>query len=348
MENQAPSLRSPMRRWMPVIVALVVAVLTVGILVVATKSDDNALVVYNGRSHYGGEAAFAEFTKQTGIKVKLFGGDAQALHDRLKSEGKDTKADLLVTVDGANLARAKDEGLLMAVKSPSIEAAVPANLRDPDGFWTAITTRVRTPMRSTKRVPEGAVNSYESLGDPRWKGKVCLRTSTSIYNQSLVADFISKRGEAATETLLRSWMANDPQILGNDLQVLDAIDEGRCDVGLTNHYYLVRRLLKLPGFAVTPAFPTADPAGVHANLSGVGVTKYTDRKADAIKLMEFLVTREAEVAFAEQGEFPVNPEVPPIDIVKPWTSIKQDPIDGEAAAKNGAAAVKLMAKVGWN
>ncbi len=341
-------LRSPWRRWLPAIIALVVAVLAAGALVLASGDSDAALVVYNGRSHYGGEDAFAAFTRDTGIKVTLFGGDAQTLHDRLKSEGDDTPADLLVTVDGANLWRAKNEGLLQPVESAIIARSIPATLRDPDNTWTALSTRVRIPMRSTERVTDGAVRSYENLGDPRWKGRLCLRTSNSIYNQSLVADLIAKRGEAATEALLRSWMSNQPRILGNDIAVLDAVDDGRCDVALTNHYYLARKLQTNPDFKVAPAFPVDDAAGAHANVSGVGVVKTTDRRADAVKLMEFLVQREAQTDIAEMGEFPANPDVQPIAVVRPWRQVKLDPINAEGAGEHAAEAVALMQKVGWN
>ena len=340
-------LRSPLRRWWPALVAVVVVVVAAATLVVVTSQSDDALVVYNGRSHYGGEEAFAAFTRETGIKVKLFGGDAQTLHDRLKSEGSSTKADLLITVDGANLARAKDEGLLAEVSSSVIEKAIPAELRDPDGTWTAVSTRVRTIMRSTERVPADAVDSYADLADPRWKGRVCLRTSNNIYNQSLVADFIAKRGEAATEQLLRSWMANKPRIFGNDVQILNAIKAGQCDLGLANHYYLVRLLKTDATFPVTPAWPDQAGAGVHANLSGAGVVKATDRRADAIKLLEFLTQREAQEAIAANGEFPANPAVAPIDIVKPWRNIQIDPIDSPGAAKHATDAVALMQRVGW-
>jgi iron(III) transport system substrate-binding protein len=341
-------LRSPWRRWLPAIVALVVAVLAAGALVLASRDSDEALVVYNGRSHYGGEDAFKAFTRETGIKVKLFGGEAQTLHDRLKSEGDDTPADLLVTVDGANLWRAKNEGLLQPVESATIARSIPAALRDPDNTWTALSTRVRIPVRSTERVPDGVIRSYDDLGDPRWKGRLCLRTSNSIYNQSLVADLIAKRGEAATEALLRTWVSNQPRILGNDIAVLNAVDDGTCDVALTNHYYLARKLKANPAFKAAPAFPVDDAAGAHANLSGVGVVKASDRRADAVKLMEFLVQREAQTAIAELGEFPANPDVEPIEVVRPWREIKLDPIDAEGAGEHAADAVALMQKVGWN
>jgi iron(III) transport system substrate-binding protein len=340
-------LRSPLRRWWPALVALVVVVVAAATQVVDTTPSDAELVVYNGRSHYGGEEAFAAFTRETGIKVKLFGGDAQTLHDRLKSEGDSTKADLLITVDGANLARAKSDGLLAEIDSSVIDDAIPATLRDPDGAWTAVSTRVRTIVRSTERVAADAVDSYADLADPKWKGRVCLRTSNNIYNQSLVADLIAKRGEAAAEELLRSWMANDPRIFGNDVQIINAIKADECDLGLVNHYYLVRQLKEDADLPVTPAWPEQAGDGAHANLSGAGVVKATDRREDAIRLLEFLTQRAAQEAIAENGEFPANPDVDPIDLVMPWRDVKLDPIDSPGAAEHAADAVALMQRVGW-
>lgn len=340
-------LRSPWRRWWPVAAVVASALIAATTLLVANRSSDDALVVYNGRSHYGGEGAFTEFTKATGIKVKLFGGDAETLQARLKSEGKSTKADLLITVDGANLSRAKRDGLLLPVRSTIIEQAVPAELRDPDGAWTSISTRVRTIMRSENRVPADAVTTYADLGNPRWKGRVCLRSANSIYNQSFVADMIAKQGSSATEQLLRSWMANEPRIVGNDVQVLKAIDKGQCDLGLANSYYLARVLKDNGSFPVTPAWPEQQGVGAHANLSGAGVVAATDRRADAVRLLEFLVQRKGQAEIAKNGEFPANPSAAPIPVAQPWRNIKIDPIDAAGAADRAADAVALMQKVGW-
>jgi len=246
------------RRWWAVLLLAAAIAGATGVLLAAAGGADDALVVYNGRSHYGGEEAFEDFEEQTGIEVELFGGDADTLHERLKSEGRDTPADVLVTVDGANLWRAKEEGLLMPVRSPAVDAAVPESLRDPDGAWTALSTRVRTPVRSTERVPEDAVKSYEDLAGPEFRGRLCLRTSNNIYNQSLVADLIAKRGAARTEELLRSWMANEPRIIGNDVELIKAIAAGQCDVGLVNHYYLARELDEDPNLRLACA-PSPPP-----------------------------------------------------------------------------------------
>jgi iron(III) transport system substrate-binding protein len=342
---QGGSTRNPLRRWWLPVALGVAAVAAAVVLIASAGGASDSLVVYNGRSHYGGEEAFAAFERKTGIELELFGGDAEALHQRLASEGADTPADVLVTVDGANLWRADNEGLLAPLESAAIAGAIPAGLRDEN--WTALSTRVRTPVVSTERVDDGAPRTYADLGDERWRGRLCLRTSNNVYNQSLVADLLAKRGPAATEELLRSWMANDPEILGSDVEVLDAIAAGRCDVGLVNHYYLARELAEDPGFPVEPAWPDQSGEGAHANLSGAGIVAGSDRPDDARRLIEFLVRREAQTAIAELGEFPANPDAPANAVAQEWAGIKADPIDVREAGENGADAVELMAAVGW-
>src|SRR4051794_16176305 len=206
-----------LRRRRRVLAGLVVALLALlGVSVLAFGGSPD-LVVYNGRSQYGDEQSFKDFEKARGITLELRGGTAPELFQRLKSEGSDTPADVLVTTDLANLWRAKEAGLLEPVDSPTLERQVPAQYRDPGHAWWGMSLRIRTPMRSTERVPADAIQTYADLGDPRWKGRLCLRTSNNEYNQSLVADMIGKRGDTATRKLLTSWMANDPQILGSDV-----------------------------------------------------------------------------------------------------------------------------------
>jgi iron(III) transport system substrate-binding protein len=327
-----------------VVVALVAAVAA---LAAASGGDDDALVVYNGRSHYGGEAAFKRFEQETGIKVELFGGDAPELFERLRSEGDSTPADVLVTVDAANLWAAKEAGLLSPVDDPRLERNVPADLRDPDDQWFAISRRVRTLVRSTERVAVDAVATYEDLGDPDWRGRVCLRTSNNIYNQSLVADMIAKRGAGETEALLRSWMANEPRILGSDVEVIKAIAAGQCDVGLVNHYYLGRELAEDPDFPVAPVWADQDGAGAHVNLSGAGVLKASERQEDAARLVEYLTEPRQQQDMASRSELPANPDVPASEHIRDWTGFKTDPIDVAEAGRHQKDAVQLMAEVGW-
>jgi iron(III) transport system substrate-binding protein len=323
-------------------VLLVIAGLGVAAFALAGSAD---VVVYNGRSQYGDEQAFKAFEEQTGLDVELRGGTAPELFERLRREGEDTDADLLVTTDLANLWRAEDAGLLEPVTTDALSANVAPELHDPDGAWWGISTRLRVPMRSTERVEDGEIAGYEDLGDPRWRGRICLRTSNNEYNQSWVADRIAKHGEPQTERLLESIMANEPRILGSDVDVLEAIAAGDCDVGLTNHYYLGRELEEDPDFPVAPAWPEA---GAHTNLSGVGLVKGAgEQRANAIRLMEFLTGREAQEAIVENSEFAANPDVAPAEHLREWADVETDPIDVEQAGPSLEAAVALMQRVGW-
>ena len=322
-------------------VVVIIAGLAAAAFALAGSAD---VVVYNGRSQYGDEAAFKAFEDETGLDVELRGGTAPELYERLRREGDATDADLLVTTDLANLWRAEQAGLLEPVETDALESQVAPELHDPDGAWWGISTRLRVPMRSVERVDKGAITSYEDLGKPEFRGRLCLRTSNNEYNQSWVADRIASHGEAATEKLLESMMANEPQILGSDVDVLEAIAAGKCDVGLTNHYYLGRELADDPDFPVAPAWPKE---GAHANLSGVGLVKGAAHRADAIRLMEFLTAREAQEAIVQNSEFAANPDVPPAEHLRDWADIKTDPIDVQRAGPALAAAVALMQRVGW-
>jgi iron(III) transport system substrate-binding protein len=326
---------------------LFVAALTA--FVVATSgSSDGELTVYTARSHYGEEQPFKSFAEETGYDLKLFGGSAAELYERIRGEGDRTPADVLITVDAANLWRAEQDGLLEPVRSPALERAVPPDLRDPDGHWYGLTIRARTIMRSSERVGPDDVTTYAALGDPRWKGRLCLRSATSDYNISFVADRLAKDGRDATEQMLRRWMANEPTILGSDTDVLEAIAAGRCDVGLTNSYYLGRELDEDPDFPVAPVWADQRGRGTHVNLSGFGVVRGTGDREGAVELLEFLARPSQQEAFATGNhEFPVDPGVRPASQLARWGSFKRDPIDVARAGERLGDAVELMSAVGW-
>jgi iron(III) transport system substrate-binding protein len=333
-------------RWPLPVLALVGVVIVVAVAVLSAQADD-ALVIYNGRSHYGDEQVFEDFSEATGIDIELRGGTAPELFERLENEGDDTPADVLVTTDLANLWRAEDAGMLQPATSDVLTANVPAELHEQDGYWWALTTRLRVPVVATDRVDPSDVTSYEDLGDPRFRGRTCLRTSANEYNQSMVADMIAKRGEAETEELLRSWMANDPEIINSDGELLAVMAAGDCDVGLSNHYYLARALADDPDFPVAPAWPDQDGEGAHANISGVGVVAGTDRPEEALALIEYLTSPDAQELIAQGGEFPANPEVPPAEHVRDWAGVVTDPIAVEEAGPLLEDAIALMLEVGW-
>ena len=187
----------------------------------------------------------------------------------------------------------------------------------------------------------------EDLGLEAMQGRLCLRSGTSEYNVSFVADRLAKDGPEATEEMLRSWMENDPEIVGSDVDVLEKIADGDCDVGLTNHYYLARELDEQPEFPVAPAWPDQDGAGAHTNLSGVALVKGTKHKADAVALMEYLTSAPAQEEIVANSELAVNADVEPPAHIRDWADVKRDPIDVERAGKLLPNAIALMQKVGW-
>ncbi|HEX7134207.1 MAG TPA: extracellular solute-binding protein [Iamia sp.] len=336
------------RRWpIPVFVAVVVAAIVVGAVATSSGDDGPTLVVYNGRAHYGNEQVFEDFTEATGIEVELRGGNGPELFERLRQEGDDTPADVLVTTDMANLWRAKDAGLLQPADTPTLEENIPEDLHDAEGYWWAISTRLRVPVVNTDAIDPAAITSYEDLGDPQYEGRTCLRTSSNEYNQSLVADMLAKRGEAATRELLESWMANDPEIIPSDGEMLEVIAAGDCDLGLSNHYYLGRILKDDPDFPVAPAFPDQDGAGAHTNVSGLGIVEGTDDYDLAVRFLEFMTSDAAEDHVVEGSEFAANPDVPAPAWIADWADVEKDPIVADEAGPLLDEAVELMLEVGW-
>jgi len=305
------------------------------------------VVVYSAR-HYGQEAAFDAFTKRTGIAVKVLTGQTGELFERLKAEGERSPADVLVTVDAGNLWNAARGGLLARIDSPELTSNIPAHLRDPEQRWFGLTVRARTIMYNTRKVTPAELSTYEALADPKWKGRVCLRTSSYIYNQSMLATLIKRHGEARTEEVVRGWVANQPTLINGDTKILESIAAGQCDVGLTNHYYLARIVAKDPAFPVAPFWANQATSGTHVNVSGAGVTAHAKNRANAIKFVEFLSGPEAQQMFADLAfEYPVNTQAAVNPIVARWGKFKQDDINIAAAGEFQAAAVKLADRAGY-
>jgi iron(III) transport system substrate-binding protein len=319
------------------------------LLLPAPSPDAQApeVVVYSAR-HYGQEAAFEAFTKRTGIVVKVLTGQTGELFERLKAEGERSPADVLVTVDAGNLWNAARGGVLARIDSPELTSNIPAHLRDPEQRWFGLTVRARTIMYNTKKVTPAELSTYEALADPKWKGRVCLRTSSYIYNQSMLATLIKRHGEARTEEVVRGWVANQPTLINGDTKILESIAAGQCDVGLTNHYYLARIVAKDPTFPVAPFWANQATSGTHVNVSGAGVTAHAKNRANAIKFVEFLSGPEAQQMFADLAfEYPVNTQAAVNPIVARWGTFKQDDINIAAAGEFQAAAVKLADRAGY-
>ena len=331
-----------------VVVALGLIVLALGLeLAVAGATRAGELLVYSAR-HYGQEAAFEAFTRKTGIQVKMLTGNTGELFERLKAEGDRTPADVLLTVDAGNLWNAARSGLLSKVDSPELAANIPAHLRDPENRWFGLTVRARTIMYNTNKVKPGELSTYEALGDPKWKGRLCLRTSGYIYNQSLLATMIKRHGEARTEDIAKSWVANQPVLINSDSKILEAIAAGQCDVGVTNHYYLARIVAKDPAFPVLPFWANQQTTGTHVNVSGAGVTTHAKNRAGALKFLEFLSSAAAQQMFADLAfEYPVNSQAAINPLVAKWGKFKQDDINIASAGEFQAAATRLADRAGY-
>ncbi|HEX6211006.1 MAG TPA: extracellular solute-binding protein [Methylomirabilota bacterium] len=331
----------------PLLVGALALGAALALTVPPTDAQAPEVVVYTAR-HYGQEAAFEAFTRKTGVKVTLLAGQTGELFERLRAEGERTSADVLITVDAGNLWNAGRAGLLSKVDSPELLTNIPAHLRDPEQRWFGLTVRARTIMYNTAKVTPAELSTYEALGDPKWKGRLCLRTSSYIYNQSMLATLIKRHGEPRAETIVRGWVANQPMLINGDTKILEAIAAGQCDVGLTNHYYLARLLARNAAFPVAPFWANQATTGTHVNISGAGVTAHAKHRANAIKLIEFLSSPEAQQMFADLSfEYPANPQAAVHPIVARWGTFKQDDVNVAAAGELQAAAVRLADRAGY-
>jgi iron(III) transport system substrate-binding protein len=305
------------------------------------------VVVYSAR-HYGDEPAFQAFTKTTGIQVRIQSGNSGEMFERLKSEGDRSPADVLLTVDAGNLWNAARAGLLSRVDSPVLTANVPAHLRDPEQRWFGLTVRARTIVYNAKKVQPTELSTYEALGDPKWKGRLCLRPSSYIYTQSLLATMIKRHGVPRTEEIARGWVANQPTLINSDTKLLEAVAAGQCDVAIANHYYLARILAKDKQFPVAPFWANQQTTGTHVNIAGAGVAAHARNRANAVRFLEFLSSAEIQQLFADTNfEYPANPQARTNPIVAGFGGFKQDDQNVAAAGEFQAAATRLADRVGY-
>ena len=308
------------------------------------------LVVYSARIDELIKPVFDAYTAKTGTPIKFITDKEAPLLARLKAEGANTPADLLITVDAGNLWQAEQEGVLKPLKSSVIEANIPAQYRSSTGAWTGLSLRARTIFYSTERVKPEELSTYEALADSNWEGRLCLRTSKKVYNQSLTATLIEAHGAAKTEEIIKGWMNNlATDVFADDTALLQAIDAGQCDVGMANTYYYGRLHKQQPSLKVKPFWPNQADRGVHVNMSGAGVTAHAPHAAEAQKLLEWMTSAEAQSLFADVNqEYPANPAVKPSAEVAAWGSFKADSVPMEVAGKRQAEATMRMDRAGWN
>jgi iron(III) transport system substrate-binding protein len=322
----------------------------------AARAGDGGVVnVYSHRHYDVDRELFARFTQETGIQVNVVTGSADELITRLETEGASSPADVLITVDAGRLHRARERGLLQSVESEVLEANVPARYRDPEGYWYGLTTRARVLVYARGRVNAEQLPTYESLAQPEWRGRVLVRSSENVYNQSLLASMVADVGEEAAlqwaQGIARN-LARSPS--GGDTDQLKAVAAGAGDVAISNTYYLAklatsqdpeeRRVYE----QLAVVFPNQADRGTHVNVSGAGVTRHAPNRDAAVRLMEFLSDDEAQRLYAEGNqEYPVKPGVPMSAVLRGWGEFEADTLPLSRLGELNARAVMLFDRAGW-
>lgn len=322
----------------------------------AALAQDKVLNLYTSRHYQTDEALYQNFTKATGIKVNRIEAGDDAIIERMKQEGARSPADVLVTVDAGRLWRAEQAGLLQAAKSNILQERIPAELRHPDGLWYGFSLRARPIFYAKGKVDPAAIRSYEDLADPRHKGKVCIRSSSNVYNLSLMSSMIAAVGPEKAEAWARGVVANMArQPKGGDTDQLMALAAGECDIAVANTYYFVRLMKsskpaeKAAADKIGVVFPNQSGRGAHVNISGAGVAKHAPHRDAAVKFLEYLASPEAQAYFAGgNNEYPVvgrldtdNRELASLG------EFRKDALNVSLLGRNQAAAQQIYDRAGW-
>ena len=341
-----------MRCFLGVAVAAIVLVLPATLV----AGDDTGRVNVYSHRHYDVDLELYErFEQQTGIKVNLVEGGSDELIERLTREGAESPADILMTVDAGRLHRAKQAGLLRPIASPTLTALIPEHLRDPDGHWFGLTQRARVIVYHPDRVDPAELSSYEELTDPRWQGRILIRSSSNIYNQSLLASMIANHGEDFAHDWAAGIVKNFARTpKGNDRAQMTAVAAGAGDIAIVNTYYVGRMLNSSAdaerevGAQMRVFLPNQDGRGAHVNVSGAGITASSKNPDGALRLLEFLVSEEAQRVWAQVNyEYPVNANVDPAPLLQSWGELKADSLGLHLLGEHNTAAVKIFDRVGW-
>lgn len=315
----------------------------------ATADSDQVVTIYSSRNEQLIKPLLDKYTEETGVKIELVTDKTGPLMARLEAEGKNTPADMLLTVDAGNLWQAAEQGLLQPVTSAVLESNVPAKYRDPKGMWTGLSLRARTIFYDPSKVDAAQLSTYADLADPKWKGKLCLRSSKAVYNQSLVASMIENLGAEKTEEIVRGWVANlATDSFSDDTSMLEAIAAGQCEVGIANSYYYGRILDDKPDFPAKIFWANQDTTGTHVNISGAGVIANSNNPEGAIKVMEWLSSDKAQGLYASSDkEFPVKEGIDESELLRSWGPFKQDSISVQKFGALQTQAIQMMDKAGY-
>ena len=331
-------------------VVATVVMLATFVILGACSPPPGEIVVYSARNEHLIKPIFDRYTGETGVTISFVTDKEAPLMQRLIAEGDKTPADILLTVDAGNLWHAAENDLFQMVDSATLAANIPGHLRDPQNRWFGFSVRARTIVYSTERVNASELSSYAALAGDQWHGRLCLRTSKKVYNQSLVATMIAERGVAATEETVRGWVANlATDVFSNDTKVMQAIVAGQCDVGIVNTYYFGRLQKENPDIDLALFWPNQDGSGVHVNISGAGITRYSPHRDAAVRFLEWLSTPAAQEMFSGANmEYPANADVPVDPIVAAWGEFIQNVINVSRAGELQSDAVKLMDRAGYH
>ena len=322
----------------------------------ATNVSANEVNIYSARKGYLLEPLVKAFKDKTDIKVNVISGKAKVLQKRIKQEGKNTRADVLLTVDAGNLYKAKKDGLLKRISSKKLDELIPSYLRDDDGYWYGLSIRSRVIMYNPDKVNISDLSTYEGLAEKKWKNRICIRSSSNIYNQSLLASIISNLGEDVAEQWARDVKSNfskDPK--GNDRTQMTSVVMGECDVTIANTYYLGKWISsekaneKKYAEKISVFFPNQKSSGAHINISGAAITKYSKNEANAVKFLEYLASDEAQKLYAQANhEYPIRDDIAVSKIVQSWGyPFKKDTLNLDELGKNNRKAVMIFDRVGW-
>lgn len=318
----------------------------------ATAAEVN---VYSGRAEVFVKPLLEKFTDQTGIEVNLLSAKDDALIARLQSEGRNSPADILLTADAGRLLRAEAAGLLQPAESEILFERIPEKYRDSDNHWYGFTMRSRPIMAATDRVSEGEITTYEELADPKWKGRICVRSSDNVYNQSFIAAMIAHNGVEKTEEWVEGFVSNFARPpSGGDRDQIRAVVAGECDLTLANTYYLAGMLdgqdaeQREIAEQITVIWPNQDGTGAHVNISGAGVTASSKNTKEAIKLMEFMTSEAAQVEYAQSNhEYPVVKGVEMSETLQEFGDFKADDLLLDKLGEHNAEGVRIMDRAGW-
>jgi len=318
-------------------------------LVSCANQSNDELTIYTSRQPQLLEPILENFYQDTGIKVNLLSGNAQELMERIVAEGEQSKADIFMTVDAGVLWQATDRNIFSKINSFILEDNIPSYLRDPDSQWFGLSKRARTIVYSSDQFSEGDFSSYEDLAHPKWRGKLCLRTSKKVYNRSLMASMIDAYGYDQAKEIVSGWVTNlATEVFSNDTNALKAVSSGQCGVTIVNTYYLAR-LLDDPKYSNLQLFwANQSGRGVHVNISGAGVVKTSKNKENAQKLLEYLSSDSAQDFYASANkEYPVLKEADIADSIKDWGSFIEDDINVSKLGSLQKEAVFLAQEVGY-